>query len=122
MNDEKTRLRWLVERREKAQRLIHELYLVLTNKDLRIKLEASPNDCSTSGLYVGVAFSLWRSVFLIEATRTTWPTILAGVEKFLGYLIGSNTALTTMPTIRSTRTCKSGISLCFCTPVSSNVM
>ncbi len=41
-------------------------------------------------LFVGVAFSLWRSVFLIEAVRDKWPDITTGAEKFLKFLVEDN--------------------------------
>ncbi|MGH8615409.1 MAG: hypothetical protein ACREYF_26155 [Gammaproteobacteria bacterium] len=85
-----SRFTWLVERRAQIQRLIHDLYLVLDDKDLRNRLEASPSDCSIFGLFVGAAFSLWRAVFLIDATRDKWPTILDGAEAFLKSLAHDN--------------------------------
>jgi hypothetical protein len=86
-----SRLTWLVEHRAQIQRLIHDLYLVLNDKDLRNRLETNPSDCSIFGLFVGAAFSLWRAVFLIDATREQWPTILDGAKEFLESLVHDNT-------------------------------
>jgi hypothetical protein len=51
-----SRLTWLVEHRAQIQRLIHDLYLVLDDEDLRKRLETKPADCSIFGLFVGAAF------------------------------------------------------------------
>ena len=85
-----SRLTWLVEHRAQIQRLIHDLYLVLDDEDLRKRLETKPADCSIFGLFVGAAFSLWRAVFLIDATRERWPDILKGARGFLGSLVHDN--------------------------------
>ncbi len=60
MNDP-SRLTWLVKRRSEIQHLIHDLYQVLTDESLRKRLEAEPADCSIFGLFIGAAFSLWRT-------------------------------------------------------------
>ena len=83
-------LTWLVEHRAQIQRLIHDLYLVLDDEDLRKRLETKPADCSIFGLFVGAAFSLWRAVFLIDVTRERWPDILEGAKGFLGSLVHDN--------------------------------
>jgi hypothetical protein len=87
---DRDRLRWLVQRRKLAQRLIHDIYTLLNDDDLRRKIEADRAASSIFGYFVGIVFCLWRAVFLVDAKRDSWPAILNAARGFLSRVVERN--------------------------------
>lgn len=80
-------LKWLVEKRSANQQVTLELFVILTEND---------NIISKNVLYAnvsqelgGIAFSLWRAVFLSDLTGELDDQLL-DVTSFLGNLISNN--------------------------------
>jgi hypothetical protein len=80
-------LQWLVENRSLNQKTTLDLYVVMTRNDDAIMDNAIYAELAED--LAGVAFSLWRAVFLSDFTRET-ESQLRDVTAFLGALISHN--------------------------------
>ncbi len=81
------RLAWLVESRNKIQERFLDIYVLLKTNHAEIG-----NDNRLGpivGRLAGVAFSLWRAVFLADVSRS-WPTVLVAAEDFLEVVMKDN--------------------------------
>jgi hypothetical protein len=78
---------WVVERRSAIQRNICDLYVYL---DYAVKTsKVSEQERNACFLLIGVAFSLWRAVFLVDTSRE-WPRVLKEAKDFLEKVVRDN--------------------------------
>jgi hypothetical protein len=81
---------WLVEGRSANQRSTLELYKIIAEGERKlnsnVELQAAAQELT------GIAFSLWRAVFLSDTTGE-YADQLADIKKFLVSLISDNTVL-----------------------------
>jgi hypothetical protein len=80
-------LKWLVENRSANQRATLELFMTLTQNESVIGSNVVYAQLSLE--LAGIAFSLWRAVFLSDLTGETEEQIV-DVTAFLGTLISNN--------------------------------
>lgn len=80
-------LKWLVENRSANQRATLELFAALTQNESIISSNAVYAQVSLE--LSGIAFSLWRAVFLSDLTEETEEQMV-DVKAFLGALISNN--------------------------------
>lgn len=81
---------WLVEGRSANQRSTLELYRIISGGERKLNSNAELHEAAQE--LTGVAFSLWRAVFLSD-TSGEYEDQLADVKKFLVSLISDNTVL-----------------------------
>jgi hypothetical protein len=80
-------LKWLVEKRSANQKATLELFVILTENDNVISKNVLSANVSQE--LAGIAFSLWRAVFLSDLTGELDDQLL-DVASFLGNLISNN--------------------------------
>ena len=81
---------WIVEGRSPNQRSTLKLYRIIHDGERKLNGNVELQEASQE--LTGIAFSLWRSVFLSDTTGEFTDT-LADVKKFLVSLISDNTVL-----------------------------
>ncbi len=81
-------LSWLVDNRSRNQRVTLDLLNIIRRN--KVSIESSIEYSGFAQELAGVAFSLWRAVFLSDLTEDVEAQMI-DVERFLGNLISHNT-------------------------------
>ena len=81
---------WLIDGRSANQRSTLELYRIISGGERKLNSNVELQEAAQE--LTGVAFSLWRAVFLSD-TSGEYADQLADVKKFLVSLISDNTVL-----------------------------
>ncbi|WP_156311725.1 hypothetical protein [Methylobacterium platani] len=81
---------WLVEGRSANQQSTLELYRIIVQSEKKLNSNVELQDAAHE--LTGVAFSLWRAVFLSDVSEE-YLDELADIKKFLVSLISDNTVL-----------------------------